>query len=419
MLSHYDYVLIGGFAAVHAAQAIRQIDPTGTIGLIGDEAHPPYDRPPLSKNYLQSDDYKPDDAYSKYDDFYPKNNIDLHTATKVTALSRQTKQLTLANGDTLGYGKLLLATGSRAKPLGLPGEHRAGVLLLRRIEDAEAIRAAFQTAKNVVVLGAGYLGMEVGADARLRGLDVTIVEPKDQPWAKNTSPAFGAFLQKYYEAHGVRFVFGDEIVSLDGAGTDGPVTGVTTKKGQHTPCDLVVGGVGAILNTELAQMSGLVVDDKNGVKVDEYLQTADPDVWAAGDIAFFKDIALDKEWHAEHHLNAKWQGQTAGANMAGAHQPYDKVAYFFSDELDIHMILRGDPQAGKHSFMTGDVDGAEFVELYHDDEGRLTMGIAVSHAEPTLDPLADTLERLIRAKFNIAAHRAKIQTSGFDLNTLQ
>jgi 3-phenylpropionate/trans-cinnamate dioxygenase ferredoxin reductase subunit len=418
MQLRYDYVLIGGFAAVNAAQAIRQSDPNGTIALFGDEAHPPYDRPPLSKNYLQSDDYKPDDAYSKYDDFYPKSSIELHTATAVVGVDRQAQTVTLANGSTVGYGKLLIATGSKARPLGLPGEHRPGVHLLRHIEDAEAIRKAFQSAQKVVVLGAGYLGMEVGADALMRGLDVIIIEPKEQPWAKNTSPQFGRFLAAYYEAQGAKFVFGDEIVRMEGEGENGPVNGITTKQGVNIPCDVVVGGVGAVLNTELAGSAGLEVDEQNGVKVNEYLQTSDPNIYVAGDIAFFKDIALQKEWHAEHHLNAKWQGQTAGANMAGANQPYDKVAYFFSDELDIHIILRGAPQAGNNSFFVGDVDGAEFVELYHDEEGRLTMGIAVSHEEPKLDPLADTLERLIRARFNVRARQAEVQTPGFDLNAL-
>ena len=308
----YDYALIGSFAAVHAAQAIRQADPTGTIAIFGDEAHPPYDRPPLSKNYLSDDTYKADDAYSKYDDFYTTNNVTLHTSSRVMRIDRAVKAIALANGDIAHYGKLLLATGSRPKPLELPGGTRPGVYLLRHIEDAEAIREAMQLHKRVVVIGGGYIGMEVAADARMRGLDVTIVEPQGHVWGKFASEKFGRFLQGYYEQHGVNFILNDEAASVEGEGASGQVTGVTTKKGVKLPCDFVVAGIGVTLNTELAKEAGLEVDEKNGVKVNEYLQTFDPDVFVAGDIAFFKDIALDKEWHAEHHLNAKWQGQRAG-----------------------------------------------------------------------------------------------------------
>jgi 3-phenylpropionate/trans-cinnamate dioxygenase ferredoxin reductase subunit len=418
MQSRYDYLLIGSFAAVWAAQSIREHDKTGAIAIFGDEAHPPYDRPPLSKNYLQSDDYQADDAYSKYDDFYPKNNIDLHKATRVTAIDRAAQTVTLANGATVGYGKLLLATGATARKLELPGESRPQVYHLRKLEDSEQIRQALKQHQRLVIVGAGYIGMEVAADARGRGLAVTIVEPKGHPWSRFASEPLGKFLQTYYERQGVQFVFGDEAASIDGAGADGPATGVTLKSGRKLEADFVLVAVGATLNTELAQAAGLDLVEHDGVKVDEYLRTVDPNIWAAGDIAHFKDVALGKEWRCEHHLNAKWQGQAAGANMAGVNAPYDRIPYFFSDEFDIHMILRGDPQGGHHSIFTGDVAGAEFIELYHNDEGRLTMGIAISHEEPKLDPISDTLERLIRAKVNIKGRETEIRAPGFDLNSL-
>ncbi len=168
-MASYDYVLIGSFAAVWAAQSIRERDKNGTIAIIGEEPHPPYDRPPLSKNYQVSDEYTPDDAYSKYDDFYPKNNIDLHKATKVTQIDRATKTITLANGEKVGYGKLLIATGSDSQTLGIPGENRPGVHLLRRIDEAESLRKSLQQHKSILIIGAGYIGMEVAADARVRG----------------------------------------------------------------------------------------------------------------------------------------------------------------------------------------------------------------------------------------------------------
>jgi 3-phenylpropionate/trans-cinnamate dioxygenase ferredoxin reductase subunit len=418
MESRYDYLLIGSFAAVWAAQTIREHDKTGTIAIFGEEDHPPYDRPPLSKNYLQSDDYKADDAYSKYDDFYPKNSIDLHKASRVARIDRAARTVTLANGATVGYGKLLVATGSSPRTLGLPGEKRTQVFFLRHLEDAENLRQAIKQHKRLAIIGAGYIGLEVAADARARGLEVTIIEPKGYPWSRFASERLGRFLQGYYERQGVQFVGGEEATGITGQGADGPATGVITRSGRTIPADFVLVAVGAKLNTELAQEAGLEVDEQHGVRVNEYLQTSDPHIWVAGDIACFTDVAMDKVWHCEHHLNAKWQGQAAGANMAGVNKPYDRVPYFFSDEFDIHMILRGDPQGGRNSVFSGDVEGAEFVELYYNDEGRLTMGVAISHEEPKLDPISDTLERLIRARINIKGREAEIEAPGFDLNSL-
>ena len=414
MTSHYDYLLIGSFACVHAAQSIREQDKEGTILIIGEEPHPPYDRPPLSKDYLTDDDMTPDGPYSKYDDFYSKNQIALHTKTRVKSIDRAARSITTDSGERIGYGKLLLATGARAKTLDIPGADRPGVFLLRHIEDAEAIRQALRVSKRAVIIGAGYIGMEVAAAARQRGLDVTVIDPGGRPWSRFASENLGGFLKRYYEAQGVQFIF-EEVASIDGAGEHSPVHRVTTKQGRQLPADLVVAGVGAALNIELAKEAGLEADEKNGVRVDAFLRTADPNVWAAGDIAYFHDIALGKDWHAEHFQNAKWQGQAAGKVMAGGTEPYDQIPYFFSDEFDIHMILRGDPQGGKSSLFLGDVDGAEFTELYYNEEGVVTMGVAISHDEKKLDALAETLERLVRKKVNIKGRETEIQSSGFDL----
>ncbi len=418
MDSRYDYVLVGGgVASVWAAQSIREQDKDGTIALIGGEAHPPYDRPPLSKNMLTDDDVQPDDAYSKYDDFYPKNQIVLHTKTHVSKLDRAARTVTLDNGETISYGKLLLATGARPRPLNIPGANRTGVFLLRTIENSLAIRDALRNSKRAVLIGAGYIGMEVGAGARVRGLDVTIVEPESHPWARFASPRLGKFMRTYYEGQGVTFALNDAAVQIDGSGENGPVQSVRTKSGKTLPADLVVIGVGVELNTELARDAGLDVGDE-GVNVNEFLQTSDPAIWAAGDITCFQDVAAGRRRHVEHHLNAKWQGQAVGKIMAGAQEPFDQVSYFFSDEFDIHMALRGDPQAGRNSVFAGDVDGAEFTELYYDDAGIMTMGVAISHDEPKVDAVSDILERLIRAKVNIKGREAEIQAPGFDLNSL-
>jgi 3-phenylpropionate/trans-cinnamate dioxygenase ferredoxin reductase subunit len=414
---HYDYVLVGGgLACVWAAQSIREHDKEGKLTIIGEEPFPPYDRPPLSKNLLTDDEMTQDDPYSKLDEFYPNNGIELHTATRVMRLDRITRTLLLDDGHTIGYDRLLLATGARPRPLDTPGADRTGVFLLRRLDEALAIRNALKNSRRAVIVGAGYIGMEVAAGARTRGLDVTVVEMANQPWPKFASEKLGAFMRSYYEKQGVRFHLGDSVVSIEGEGDSGPVGAVVTRNGARIPADVVIAGLGVEPNVELARDAGLEIGDEGGVRADDFLRTSDPNIWAAGDVAQFKDAAMGKEWRLEHFLNAKWQGQAVGAIMTGEGGAYNRVPYFFSDEFDIHMILRGDKSSGRRSVVAGDIDGAEFTELYVDDSSRLTMGIGISRDEKHLDAVSDTLERLILARAII--NEQEVTKPGFDLNEM-
>lgn len=390
------YLLVGGgVASVWAAQSIRGIDTEGRIVIVGREEHPPYDKPPLSKKYVAEDNVPTDDAYSKFDDFYPKNKIDLIKGQEVVSLDRAARTVTLANRDVIRYEKLLLATGATPRKLDVPGADLRNIYMLRTIEEAEAIRAAISNATNVVLVGAGYLNMEVGSGALERGKNVTFIEMSDRPWSRFASPALGKFMVDAYTARGAKFMFHEEVSAFMGGGA---VSAVSTKSGAHVEADAVVVAVGVTLNTELAKKAGLVLGDRGGVLVDENLRTSEPNIWAAGDIACFQDVALGKRWHAEHHLNAKWQGRHVGTNMAGEQKPYDQVPYFFSDFLDLHMVLRGDPAVSRHqnTKVIGDMQSGDFVELYADEAGKLRMGVAINHEEPKLDPISDKLEALIR-----------------------
>lgn len=393
-----QYLLIGGFAAGQAAQSIRKIDPNGRIIIVGKEQHPPYDRPPLSKQSLTDDSFKTDDPYSKLDNYYPDNNIELRLGHEVVAIDRAGQSVMLDHGNSITYEKLLIATGATPKTLDIPGSDLEGIHYLRTIEDSAAIREALREAQRVLVIGTGYMGMEVISGAVERKLDVTAIAPGPHPWDKFASPQLGQFLTDYYTARNVKFSFGDEVTAFTG---DGKVTAAQTKNGQTIEVDAVIACVGVQLNTQLAQDAGLEVDEKEGVMVDTTLQTSDPHIWVAGDIACFADQALDKRWHAEHFMNAKWQGQAVGAIMAGEAQPYDKVAYFFSDFLDLRMILRGDPQGGKQTTILGNLQDAEFIELYADDVGVLKMGLYITHDEAKQDPVSDKLEELIRGGTNV------------------
>ena len=228
------------------------------------------------------------------------------------------------------------------------------------------LREQFEKKLRVVIVGAGYIGVEGGAAALMHGSSVTIIDPSGQVWKKFASPETGGHVQRFLEGKGAKFVFEEVKAITQGHGE----LIVKTSSGEY-PADLVLAGVGATLNVELPKASGLEIDPKHGVVVDGSLRTpSDPRVWVAGDIAAFYDVAMDKHWHAEHYLNAKWQGLHAGREMArdavGGHQPepYDPCALlFFSDILEAHMVLRGDPQS-KPTRIIGDVEKGEYAELY-------------------------------------------------------
>lgn len=395
-----NYVLIGGgLASANAADAIRQVDKEGSITIVGKEDYRPYDRPPLSKGFLQGDPASESDIESRHEDFYVDNRVDLISGVKAEKIDREAKTVSLSNGTTLPYDRLLIATGATPRPLGLPGADLENVCLLRTVDDSLHIRAAASLASSAVMIGAGYIGMEVGAHMAAKEVSVVIVTPDAHPWGKFASETTGQFLRKYFEGKGVQFVFNDQVEQVLGENT---VEGVRTKGGVVIPTAMVVAGIGVTLNLQLAIDAGLEVDPKEGVVVDEFFQTSDPNIWTAGDISYYNDINFGKRWHIEHYMNAMWQGERAGLNMAGKKEPFDKVPYFFSDLFDLHMVLRGDAQSGKSAKVLGDVDSAEFIDLYANDTGTLVMGLAFTRDENRQEAISDNLEAMIRGKKPVA-----------------
>jgi len=398
-----DYLLIGGGVAnAQAATAIRATDPEGRIVLVAGEAHKPYDRPPLSKGVLKGT-MTPYDAESKADDFYEKAKVDLMTGVTATAIDREQRTVTLSDGQTIGYGRLLLALGAEAKKLAFPGGDLPGVWTLRKVDDSVGLRSEFEKKIRVVIVGAGYIGVEAAAAALLHGSSVTIIDPSGQVWSKFASKETGGHVQRFLESKGAKFAF-EEVLSTESG--HGELI-VKTKDGEY-PADLVLAGVGANLNVELPTAAGFEIDPKHGVVVDGSLRTEDPRVWVAGDIAAFQDVAIGKRWHAEHYLNAKWQGLHAGREMArdavGGFQPepYDRVPYFFSDILEAHMVLRGDPQGGKPARIVGDVEKGEYAEFYAREDGTLACALAFSFDGEKADRLGDEFEGLFRARPQVA-----------------
>jgi 3-phenylpropionate/trans-cinnamate dioxygenase ferredoxin reductase subunit len=403
------YLIVGGgAAAAQAAVGIREIETEGSVLIVCKESWWPYDRPPLSKSLLLGKT-SPEDAESKDPSWYEKNNVQVRRGTSVTAIDRTAKSATLHGGETLTYEKLLIATGATPRNPSFPGSNLEGVHLFRTADDSLAVRKSFETAKEALFVGTGYIGIEVGSAAIEKGLKVTFVDPTDHPWAKNASAMAGNFIRHAFEAKGAKFHQGQEVASINGSGR---AESVTLKNGQQIKADVVVVGVGVTLNTDLAKAAGLTVDEKNGVSVNSQLQTEDPNVFIAGDIAYFDDVALGRKWHAEHYLNARWQGKQAGRNMAGAGETYNQIPYFFSDFLDLHMALRGDPQGGKSIGLVGELEAGEFVDIYAREDGTLAMGMAISHSEPKVDKISEILEKLIKDK--ASAKTITEETFGLD-----
>jgi 3-phenylpropionate/trans-cinnamate dioxygenase ferredoxin reductase subunit len=393
------FLLIGGGAAVaNAAVGIREVDADGSALIVCKEKWFPYDRPPLSKGFLTKD-LDPTDVESKDPSFYTEKNIEVLRSTEAKSVDVGGKNVTLSDGSVVEYEKLLIATGATPNIPKMPGADLKGVHLLRTVDDSMAIKSDLVAGKAAVMVGAGYIGMEVGSGCIKSGMHVTIVDPSAHPWSKFASNETGGFLQRYYEKQGATMLMGEQVESIHG---EDRVTHVKTKSGQEIKADMVVVGLGVSLNLALAKEAGLKMDDNGGVVADEFMRSSDANVYVAGDIAAFNDLVLGKRWHAEHYLNAQWTGKQAGRNMAGANEKYEKVPYFFSDMLDIGMVLRGDPQGGKSAKVFGDMDGVEFVDLYERPDGSLAMGMGFSRDGKKQDAYSEKLEELVMSRAKVA-----------------
>lgn len=386
-----DYLLIGGGrTSANAAQAIRESDPNGSIMIVAGEDRKPYDRPPLSKNFLEGRPPNPDDVESKADDFFDKHNVQLIRGVMADSVDKENKLVTLADGRRFEYGKLLLATGAWPIELKIPGSDRDNVYYLRTVDDSMKIRDAAKEKKSAVMIGAGFVGTEVSASLAGLGVKCAMIGRENRLWDKFLSEKSGTWLAEYFKGKGVD-------VRLNSSTTEITDKGVKLSNGEEVEGEIVVVGVGVRLNLGLAKDAGLDVHEQ-GVVVDANLQTSDPSIWAAGDIAYYDDVNFGKRWHLEHYMNADWQGTQVGKNMAGAGEAFNKVPYFFSDMFDLHFVLRGDPQGGESVKVIGDMEGGEFIELYAYEDGRLAMGIAFTRDYDRQDQVGDKIEEYLLAK---------------------
>ena len=359
------FVIVGaGLAGAKAAEALRAQGFDGQIVLIGDEAHRPYERPALSKDYLSGKADR-DSLYVHQNDWYLEHQVQLRLGVRVTDLDRAAHQVNLADGTSVGYGKLLLATGSSPRALPVPGADAEGVHHLRRIEDSDRLKETLATAGRLVVIGAGWIGLEVTAAARQAGLDVTSLESAGLPLLRVLGPEVAQVFADLHAEHDVDLRFGVTVREI--TTTAGKATGIRLADGTLIPADAVLVAIGATPNTQLAEHAGLTVD--NGIVVDAALRTSDPDIFAAGDLANAFHPLLDRHIRVEHWANALNQPGTAAAGMLGHDTRYDQLPYFYTDQYDLGMEYRGhvEPDGYDRVVFRGNVATREFVAFWLKD----------------------------------------------------
>ncbi|MGV8978496.1 MAG: NAD(P)/FAD-dependent oxidoreductase [Cellulomonas sp.] len=402
------FLIVGaGLAGTTAAEALRTGGFDGRIVLLGDEKTHPYDRPPLSKDYLQ-DKSERDKIFLHPDAWYSEQGIELLLETRVTAIDRDAHEVSTAGGERIGYDKLLLATGSSPRRLSLPGADLAGVLYLRRLEDCEAMKAAFEAADRVAIVGAGWIGLETAAAARAAGCAVTVVDVAELPLVKVLGTQLGEIYAALHRRHGVELRLGAKIAEI--TGKDGAATGLRLADGRLVEADAVVVAVGITPNTQLAEAAGLAID--NGVLVDEHLVTSDPDVFAAGDVANAHYPWLGTHLRLEHWSAALNQGPVAAANMLGQSAAYDEVPYFFSDQYDMGMEYSGYVAPGHDDEVVfrGEVETGEYVAFWLGD-GRVLAGMNVNIWDVT-----GSIAALVRS--GAVVDRARLLDPAVDLDDL-
>ncbi|MFJ9608030.1 NAD(P)/FAD-dependent oxidoreductase [Kitasatospora sp. NPDC101176] len=379
-------VIVGAsLGGAKAAEALREAGYDGGIVLIGEEHERPYERPPLSKGYLLGRTPR-EKIHVHPPQWYAEHDVTLRLGTAVAAIDPAAHTVTLADDGRIGYHKLLLTTGSVPRRLPVPGADQDGVLYLRRVEDSDRIRAALRPGARLVVIGAGWIGLEVAAAGRAAGAEVTVLEAAELPLLRVLGREVAQIFADLHRDHGVDLRFGAQVTELTGSG--GTVDGVRLGDGSTVAADAVVVGIGISPATGLAEAAGLEVD--NGVKTDQHLRTSAPDVHAAGDVANAFHPLFNRHIRVEHWANAVNQPQTAARAMLG--QPdavYDRVPYFFTDQYDLGMEYVGYVEPGGYDRVVfrGDPATREFLAFWLSG-GRVLAGMNVNVWDVT-DPIRE------------------------------
>ncbi|TLF72687.1 NAD(P)/FAD-dependent oxidoreductase [Nocardia cyriacigeorgica] len=391
MTSAQHFVVVGGgLGGAKVAQALRDNDFDGTITLLTDEEQLPYERPPLSKEYLAGkkafDDFTVEDK-----PWYRDHHVDLRLGTAVTAIDRGAKTVSLPDGSTLPYDKLALATGATPRRLPIPGADAEKVYTLRTVDDSDTLIEVLRSARRLAIIGAGWIGLEVAAAAREAEVEVTIIEAAEAPLLNALGPEMGAVFADLHRAHGVDLRLGAQVAEI--VTRDAMATGVRLGDGTVIEADAVLIAVGARPNIDLAAEAGLAVD--SGVLVDAHLATSDPDIVAVGDIAEQQHPLLGRRIRVEHWANALNQPAVAAATMLGKDAVYDRLPYFFTDQYDLGMEYTGYTAPGEYErvVVRGDLAAREFVAFWLDGDNRVLAGMNVNVWDVT-----DRIKQLILSR---------------------
>ena len=394
MTNDRTHIIVGAsLAGAKAAETLRAEGFDGRVVLVGAEDERPYERPPLSKDYLRGEVGR-EKVYVHDESFYSEHDIELRLGTTAVELNASSKELTLGNGDRLSYDRLLLATGSEPRRLAIPGAELDGVLYLRSVHDSDALRERLDRGGAVVVVGAGWIGAEVAASARQRGLEVTIIEPASVPLERVMGAEVGAIYRDIHTDHGVEMLMGTGVEAFEG---ETAVERVRTSDGRLIECDFVVVGVGVEPRIQLAERAGLEVD--NGILVDEHLETSMPGVFAAGDVANARHPFYGERIRVEHWANALHQGPAAARSMLGQADPFDRLPYFFSDQYEVGMEYLGFAREWDRVVFRGDPSSREFIAFWISDE-RVVAGMNVNVWDVT-----DPIRRLITERVGVDDRR--------------
>jgi 3-phenylpropionate/trans-cinnamate dioxygenase ferredoxin reductase subunit len=355
---HKVVIAGAGHAAGQVAASLRQYGFDGEILLVGEEAWLPYQRPPLSKKFLAGE-IPAERLYFKPPDFYESHRIDRRLATRITAVDRENRDMVTAAGTRIAYDTLVLATGSRARRIEVPGSELDGLHYLRNIDDVARIRAGLDAARHVVIIGAGYIGLEVAAVTRKLGHAVTVIEMEDRVMSRVVSPVVSRFYEAEHAAHGVKLELSTALEAFEG---DTKVDAIRLSGGRSIPADLVIAGVGIVPNTELAASANLEVD--NGIVVDAHCRTVDEDIYAVGDCTSHPNEIYGRRIRLESVHNALEQAKTAAANICGEPVAYSQVPWFWSDQFDIKLQIAGLSQGYDTWVVRGEPATRSFSCLY-------------------------------------------------------
>ena len=402
----FDLVVVGAsYAGVGVIAAAREAGFAGRIALVGDEADLPYQRPPLSKGFLLG---KAGLASLplKAESFYTEAQVSFMAGRRAVALDRQARRIRLDDGSELGFGLLALTTGARAAALRCPGAELDGVVSLRSLDEARALSERLAAAQAIVIIGGGFIGLEVASAAVTLGKQVTVIEAGPRLIGHAVAPEISAFVQRLHEARGVTVKFATKVERIEGKA--GRVTAVICADGSRLPCDLVLAAVGAVPNTELAAVAGLSVED--GIVVDDLCRSSDPAIFAAGDCTSHPNVFARRRLRLSSVQNAHDQGRVAGNAIAGRLEPYKAVPWFWSDQYDVKLQMVGLATGSGPAILRGSMEEGRF-SLFRYDSDRLT---AIESINRPADHMMG--RRLITA--GLSPTREQAGDPGFDLRSL-